>query len=210
MLSRKIINTYTDLARRHEKVTVKDLKNKLKLDIESLNHCKQLGVYPMFFIFDLSNVSNKDASSIRKRLLCTAINNRNQELQHILKELSISKNFISEQLSTIDLYILKKSITLHSKKLLQKSLHNQHKKLPLLTRGCCLPIFTAKKTTTNLTQYKFSQEDTNLLKASLYFSIQPDKIRKSEIFTTFKKIHHYFINNLKCKEAKSQINVHLS
>ena len=44
----------------------------------------------------------------------------------------------------------------------------------------------------------------------LYYLIQPDKIRNSEIFTTFQKIHRSFINNLKSKETKSQIKVHLS
>ena len=74
---------------------------------------------------------------------------------------------------------------------------------------CSLPTFTANETITNLAQYEFSQEVSDLLKAGLYFSIQPDKIRKSEIFTTFEKIHHSFINNLKSEETKSQIKAHL-
>ena len=61
-----------------------------------------------------------------------------------------------------------------------------------------------------LTQYELSQEETELLKAGLYFSIQPDKIQKSEIFTTFEKIHRSFLNNLKSEETKSQIKAHLS
>ena len=76
-------------------------------------------------------------------------------------------------------------------------------------RGCSLPIFTANKTITNFMQYEFSQEETDLLKACLYFSIQPDKIEKSEIFTTFQKIHCSFIKNVKSDETKSQIKVHL-
>ena len=90
-----------------------------------------------------------------------------------------------------------------TKKPLQKSLYIKHKKLSSLTRGCSLPIFTANETITKLMQYKVSQEKTNLLKASLYFPIQTDKIRKSEIFTTFEKIHRSFINNLKSEETKS-------
>ena len=39
-----------------------------------------------------------------------------------------------------------------------------------------LPIFTANETITNLMWYELSQEETDLLKAGLYFSIQPDKI----------------------------------
>ena len=58
-------------------------------------------------------------------------------------------------------------------------------------RNCSLPIFTANETITNLTQFEFSQEESDLFKASLYFSIQPH-------------------NNLKSEETKSQINAHLS
>ena len=59
-------------------------------------------------------------------------------------------------------------------------------------------------------QYELSQEESDLLKSCLYFPIQPDKIRKSEILTTFEKIHRLFLNNLKSEETKSQIKSHLS
>ena len=84
------------------------------------------------------------------------------------------------------------------------------KKLSSLTRDCSLPIFTSNKTITNLTHYELSQEESDLLKAGLYFSIQPDEIRESKIFTTFEKIHCSFFNNLKSEETKSQINTHHS
>ena len=103
------------------------------------------------------------------RLLCSAINKHNKELQHVSKDLSLSKNFLSKQLSTIDLYILTKSIKSHSKKSLQKSLYTQQKKLSSLTRVCSLPIFTVNETITNLTQYELSQEEFDLLKERLYF-----------------------------------------
>ena len=95
-------------------------------------------------------------------------------------------------------------------KSLRKSLYTQQKKLPSLTNDCNLPIFTANETVTNLTQYELSQEESDLLKAGLYFSIQPDKIPKSKIFTTFEKIHRSFLNNLKSEEAESQIKAHLA
>ena len=78
VLSRKIINIYNDIARKYGNVAVKDFrkyekleykKNKLKLDVEYLNNCKQLGMYPKFLIFKLLNVFNKDALSILKSLL---------------------------------------------------------------------------------------------------------------------------------------------
>ena len=83
------MNIYNDIAWKYGNVTVKDFRkheklkykvNKLKFDIDFLNNCKPLGVYPTFLIFKLSNVSNKDALSIRKRLLRRAINKRNKEL----------------------------------------------------------------------------------------------------------------------------------
>ena len=129
-----------------------------------------VGVYPKFHIFKLLNVSNKDAVSISKRLLRSAISKCNKELQHVAKDLSLSENFFSKQLSTIDFYILTKSVTSHNKKSLLKSLYTQQKKLSL-TRDCSLPIFTANETITNLTQYELSQEESDLLKAGLYFSI---------------------------------------
>ena len=167
-------------------------------------------MYPKFLIFKLPNVSNKNAVSIHKRLLLSAINKRNEELQHVLKDLSLSKNFLSKQLSTINFYILTKSITSHKKKSLLKSLYTQQKKLSSLTKDCSLSIFTAKETITDLTQYQLSQEDSDLLKAGLYFSIQPHKLRKSEIFTTFEKVHRSFISNLKSDETKSQIKALVS
>ena len=98
-------------------------------------------------------------------------------------------------------------ITSYKKKPLQKLLYTQQKKLSSLTRDCNLPIFTANEAITNLTQYELSQEESDLFKAGLYFSVQPDKIRKSEIFTTYEKIHCFY---LKSKKTKSHIKARLS
>ena len=138
VLSRKAINIYNDLEKKQGNLTVKDFrkyekldckKNKLKLDIDFLHNYKQLGGYPKFLIFNLPNVSNKSASSIRKILLRNAINKRHKELQHVLKVLNISNNFFSKQLSTADFYISKKFIISNSNKSRQKSLYTQQKKL---------------------------------------------------------------------------------
>ena len=138
LLSRKIINIYNGIARKYGNATVNDFrkyekleykKNKLKLDVDFLNNCKQLGVYPKFLIFKLPNVSNKDALSICKRLLRSTTSKPNKELQYLSKEPSLSVNSLSTQLSTIDFYILAKSITSYNKKSLQKSLYTQQQKL---------------------------------------------------------------------------------
>ena len=51
-------------------------------------------------------------------------------------------------------------------------MYTQQTKLSSLMRDCSLPIFTANETVTNLLQYELSQEESDLLKASLYFSNQ--------------------------------------
>ena len=96
------------------------------------------------------------------RLLRSAINKHNKELQHLSKELSLSEKFLSTQLSTIDFYILTKSIRSYNKKLLQKSLYIRQKKLSSLTGDSNLPIFTANETITNLTKYELTQEESDL------------------------------------------------
>ena len=148
-------------------------------------------MYPKFLIFKLSNVSNKDALSIRKRLLCGSINKRSEELQHV--------NLKPKQLSTISFYILNKFITFHDKKLLQKSLN---RKLSSLTRYCSLPTFTSSKTITNFTQNELFQEEFDLLKADLYLSKPPDKIQKSKIFTTFEKFIILLLTTLSPRKLK--------
>ena len=78
------------------------------------------------------------------------------------------KNFLSKQLFIIDVYILNKSMTSHNKKLQQK--------LSSQMKSCSLPTFTVNETINNFTQYELSKEGSDLLKASLYFSPQPDKV----------------------------------
>ena len=147
MCCQGIINIYNDIAQKYGNVTVKDFwkyekleykKNKLKLDINFFNSCKELVVYPKFLIFKVPNVSIKDALSIRERLFHSAINKHNEELQDLLKELSLSEKFLSSQLSTIDFYILTKSVRSCNKKSLQKLLYTQQKELSSLTRDCNL------------------------------------------------------------------------
>ena len=102
VLSRKIINIYNDIAWKYGNVRVKDFrkyekleykKNQLKLGIVFLNNCKQLRVYLKFLIFKLPNVSNKDVLSIRKRILHSAINKRNENC-NIFQNNSVYPNTI--------------------------------------------------------------------------------------------------------------------
>lgn len=72
---------FQDSSRKYEKVKLK--QDKLKMGIDFLHNCEQLGLYPKFPIFELSNTLNHDATLIPKRLLCNAINKCKNEFQHI-------------------------------------------------------------------------------------------------------------------------------
>ena len=113
------------------------------------------------------------------------------------------KNYLilNELKTTIYYWLLHhKTIQNISQEISSKSLHTHQEKLSSLMGNCILPTFTTNKSITKLIQHGLSQEE-----ADLYFSIQPDKIRKSEIFTTFEKSHCSFINNLKSEKTKNQI-----
>ena len=179
VLSRKIIKFYNDIARKYGNVTVKYFrkyekleykKNKMRLDIDFLNNCKQLGVYRKFLNFKLTNVSNKDALSIRKRLPRSAMNKRKK------KESVCPKTFYLRQLSTIDFYILTKSITSHNKKSLQKSLYTQQKKLSSLKGNCSLPIFRAN-TQLLLTSRNMDYHRKNLIYLKQVYTFQSSQIK---------------------------------
>ena len=155
-------------------------------------------------IFKLPNASNKDTLSVRKRLLPSAINKCNKELQHVSKKLSQSETFLSKQLSNIDFYILNRSITSHNKKSLQKSLNTQHKKLSSLTRNCSLPTITSNETIINLTKYELSQEESDLLKADLYLKAHLSYLANSYfcIYKPSRRIlcQHRVLQNIKNNE----------
>ena len=127
-----------------------------------------------FLIVKLLNVSNKDALSIRKRLLHSAINKRNKELQHLLKELSLSVNVLSMQLSTIDFYILTKSTTSYNKKSLQKSLYTQQKSY-LYWRGIATYLYPP------LTKLMLISHNMNYLRKNLIYLKQVYTFQTSQI-----------------------------
>ena len=121
---------------------------------------------------------------------------------NIFQKNCLSVNFLSTQLSTIDFYILTKSITSYNKKSLQKLLYTQQKKLSPLTGDFNLPIFTVNETITNVTQYELSQEESDLLKAGLYFSIESDKIRNPKSSLPLKRFTVHFLTTLNPRKPK--------
>ena len=83
-----------------------------------------------------------------------------------------------------------------------KSLNTHQKKLSSLTRNCSLPTFTSNETITNLTQYQLSQEEADLLKAGLYFSIQPDKFENPKSSLPLKRLMVLLLTTLNPRKLK--------
>ena len=142
-------------------------------------------MYLKFLIFKLPNASNKYVSSIHKRLLRSSINKRNKELQHVLKEFIISENFLSKQLSTIDLYIPEKSVTSNKKKSLQKSFCVQQRKLSSLKR---------------VATYLYSQLTQLLLTSRKMYYHRENPIYLMQVYT-------FQSNQIKLKNPKSSLSL---
>ena len=210
MLSRNIINIYNDIARKYGNATVKKFrkyekleykKNKLKLDIDFLTiannlvsilnslslNCRRF-LIKMLYQFVKSSFVASSTSVIKN--------------SNIFQKKSVHLKTLSTQLSTIDFYILTKSITSYNKKSLQKSLYTQQKKLSSLTRDCNLPIFTANETITNLTQYELSQEESDLLKAGLYFQSNQIKFENPKSSLPLKRFIVRFLTTLNPRKPK--------
>ena len=76
-------------------------------------------------------------------------------------------------------------------------------KLSSLMRGCSLAISTANETITNLMQYELSQEETDLLKAGLYFSIQSDnKFKNPKSSQPLKRLIALLLATLNLRKPK--------
>ena len=210
VLSRKIVNVYNDIARRYRYVTVKDFrkyekleckKNKLKLNIDFLNNCKELGVYPKFLIFKppifLINtlyqfVKDSFIAPSRRAIKNSKIFQRNSVY---------SKIFSSTQLPNIYFYIPTKSIKPYNKKrckncyTLNKSylhwrgiatyLYSQLPKLLLISRNMNYP----RK---------------HLIYLKQVYSFQSDQIKfeNPKPLLLLTKIHRSFLDKLKPRKPK--------
>ena len=151
------------------------------------------------------NISNKDALSIHKILLCSAINKSNEELQHVSKEFSQPETFLFQQLSTTDFYILNRCITSHNKKSLQKLLNTQHKNYLHLRETAAYIHSHLMKQLLNSHNMNFPRNNPIYLKQVYIFLSNQKKFENLKSSLPSKR----FLVHLS-KETKSQIKVHLS
>ena len=88
----------------------KFLSKKAELDIKFLRNCKIFNVIPIFLSFNLPYINEVDSKFIRKRLLRSALNKRQDELKKLQKDHAKILQTLTMKLSSVDLYILQKCI----------------------------------------------------------------------------------------------------
>ena len=185
-----------------EKLTVK--KRKAELDVNFLKDCKSFNVFPKFICFPLPNVNYTDINAIRRRLLRSAISKRSRELHKLNRDLANKTNDLQHILSPVDWYILQKALDKNVCQRINKLLMTHRKKIKTLTKNKSLP-FTHNETVTNLSSHQLKDEELELLKNGLNYSIKPPKLNETDILSTFEKIHY----TLKTKTKDEESYLHL-
>ena len=161
---------------------------KAELDIKFLRNCKIFNVIPKFLSFNLPYTNEADSKFIRKRLLRSALNKRQGELKKLEKDHARILQTLTMKLSSIDLYILKKCISHNVGKAVNNVISTHEKKLKNLTKNTQIP-FTSDETIKNLSSYKLTEEEVEILKYGLKHPIEPKYLLKTDILATFEQIH---------------------
>ena len=115
-MHRNIGNIVYDIVQKYENVEVFQLRKlerlsiktrKAELDIKFLRNCKIFNVIPKFLSFNLPYTNEVDSKFIRKRLLPSALNKRQDELKELQKDHTKILQILTVKLSSVDLYIEK-------------------------------------------------------------------------------------------------------
>ena len=71
-------------------------------------------------------------------------------------------------------------------------------------------LFTPDDVITNLSSYKLSHEEANILKYGLGSSIPPERLSRTDVFVNFDLIHRYLTEKLKSRDDESSLRSNLS
>ena len=201
-----ISSKYPDLEindlRKLEKLSLK--YKKAELDITFLNNCKNYNVIPKFLCYKLPFTTAIDARYIRKKLLKNAIKKRKDEHYKLGKELKRLENYVFTITSSLDRYIISHLIKLNVEKAAHSDNKTHEKKLKGLTNNKTLP-FLPSETVMNLSSYHITDEELELLKYGLKHAIQPKRINKTDIFSTFESISRMMIKDLKDEKQSGDL-----
>ena len=212
----RIIHDIAELS--NGQLTVKELRkleklyirnNKASLDINFLKNCRTFNVFPKFLAFNVTNATSVDVKVIRNRLLKSAIYKRTTEKRKYDRELELKVNDIRSKCNGIQWYLLYKAIQQNVKKNENKYIEIHDKKLTNLTKGKNIP-FKHQDVIKNLSSYQFADDELELLKNGLSFSLPPNYIRKTDVFTQFEMISRFMCNELTDDKLAPRLKSELS
>ena len=221
LLSRSYGNVIYDLTRKYdgllslqdlrkfEKLTIK--KRKSDLEVSFLRSCRKFNVFTKFVCFSLPNIDRYDTHYIRKRLLRSATLKRSKENNKPTSDLSILETKLKATLSSLDWTILTRHLKKNVDKQMKKIILTHQKKLRNLTKNTALPFTCTRKRlrifprTDNVTD-----NELDILKNGLGFSIKPLQLYEAEILATFEMIHQEIKKNLRNREHSKILKVKLA
>ena len=93
--------------RKLERLSIKIRKS--ELDIKFLRNCKIFNVITKFLSFNLPYTNEVDSKFIRKRLLRSVLNKRQDELKKLARNHANILQTLTIKLSSVDLYIYRKN-----------------------------------------------------------------------------------------------------
>ena len=169
--------------------------DKAKLDIIFLTNCRKLGVVPKFLNFNLPYTNSDDTRAIPKILLKSAIRKRIKEKLKLESELERYCKGIRLIITGVEWYTIYKSIQKNVNIKRFKFIQTHEKKLSSLTYNKTLP-FASDEIETNLSSYTLSLEELDILKYGLSYSIPPQTINRTDVFTTFYMINRFLTSEM--------------
>ena len=193
--------------RKLEKLYVK--VKKAELDIQFLKNCQYLKVTPKFLSFNVPHASSHDTKAVRKRLLRGALRKRNCEVRKLQKELDVSMKNTRGVVSSMEWFILIRSLDRNAKDMSSSVAKTHAKKLSSLTENSTLP-FVASDVVRNLSSCILSDDELNVLKHGLTFGIEPLRLNRTDIFVTFELILRFFTSDLKKSDLEGEMKSQLS
>ena len=174
--------------RKWEKLQIK--VKKAELDLTFVKNCQAYNVDPKFLAFKIPHSNRTDDEAIRKRLLKSAINRRRKEHLKLTKDLEVIKGNLSLILTSVDFFMLNKTIHKNCQDVVNVIVKTDHNKLQNLKKNEVLP-FRNNEVITNLLNYRLSDNEANLLKNGLCFAIPPANLIKTNILVSFENICNF-------------------
>ena len=169
-----------------ERLSIKT--RKAELDIKFLRKLQIFNVISKFLSFNLPYTNEVDSKFIRKRLLRSVLNKRQDELKKLQRDHAKILQTLTMKLSSVDLYILKKLYRHNVEKVANNVISKHEKKLKNLTKNIQIP-FTSDETIKKLSSYKLTEEKAKILKYDLRHLIEPKNLLKTDILAIFEQIH---------------------